>query len=247
VTESKAVLPLREQFTETGPLSFLLLLVVADFVFIFLHFMLRMTPVLDNGLFSLARDGGYPELYQYIKELWIVVLLLSIYLRTRVGGYLAWSLLFGYLLFDDALQIHERLGGYLAAELQFSPFLILRAEDIGELAVSALAGGVLLTLIAWFYGRGPTPLKRSTRHLLLLVLILVFFGVVVDMMPSAFTAMRGVVEDGGEMIAMSCIAWYVFLLNIRRGNPGFSLRRLAGDVLAQRSMRRREPRSDALR
>lgn len=50
----------------------------------------------------------------------------------------------------------------------------------------------------------------------------------------------GVVEDGGEMIAMSFIVWYVFLLNVREGDIGFSLRSLVGVTLTRRSTRTRD-------
>jgi hypothetical protein len=39
------------------------------------------------------------------------------------------------------------------------------------------------------------------------------------------------------MVAMSFVAWYVFLLNIREGNLGFALRSLIGAALTRRSTR----------
>lgn len=246
MTESKIVLPGKEQFKETSASSFLLLLLVADFAFIFLHFLLQMTPILNNPLYSLERDRGYPEFYQYVKELWIIVLLLSICVRTRAVGYIAWVMLFGYLLCDDALQVHEKSGNYIAARLYFVPLLGLRAQDFGELAVSAMSGALLLTLLAWFYVRGSGTFKRSTKHLLLLLLTVAFFGIFVDMLHAALKMGRkvdlllGVVEDGGEMIAMSFVVWYVFLLNVREGDLGFSLRSLVGAALTRRSTRTRD-------
>jgi hypothetical protein len=47
----------------------------------------------------------------------------------------------------------------------------------------------------------------------------------------------GIVEDGGEMMAMSFVAWYVFLLNVREGDLGFALRSLVGAALTRRSTR----------
>lgn len=103
MTESNIVFPGKNQLKETSASSFLLLLLVADFAFIFLHFLLEMTPILNRPLYSLEKDRGYPEFYQYVKELWIIVLLLSVCVRTRAVGYIAWIMLFGYLLCDDAL------------------------------------------------------------------------------------------------------------------------------------------------
>jgi len=242
MTESKIILPGREQ---TGASSFLLLLLVADFAFIFLHFLLLMT-IVNDPLYSLERDRGYPEFYQYVKELWIIVLLLSICVRTGAVGYIAWVMLFGYLLCDDALEVHETLGEYIATRLYFVPLLRLRARDFGELAVSAMSGALLLTLLAWAYVRGSDTFKQSTKHLLLLLLALAFFGIFVDMLHVALRMGRqvrllfGVVEDGGEMIAMSFIVWYVFLLNAREGDLDFSLRSLVVAALTRRSPRTRD-------
>ena len=63
-----------------------------------------------------------------------------------------------------------------------------------------------------------------------------------DMLHAATDASRvvrfllGVIEDGGEMILMSAIAGYAFLLNGRQGDTGFSLRRF---VAASRFRRAR--------
>lgn len=221
MNKSKIPIPWKEQFIDPSASSFLLLLLVADFAFIFLHFLWRAAPI-SNDLFSLQRDRGYAEFYQYIKEFWIIVLLLSICIRTRATGYIVWIVLFGYLLYDDALQVHETLGKYLAARLDIVPLLNLRAQDIGQLLVAAMSCMLLLTLLSWFYARGSDTFKQSTRHLLLLLFTIAFFGVFVDMLHSALKMggkvnfVLGVVEDGGEMVAMSIAGWYLFLLNIRK-------------------------------
>jgi hypothetical protein len=228
--DNELIHPWKEQFKKTSASTFLLILLVADCVFIFLHFLLVFTPLLNTKLFFLARDHGYPEIYQYVKELWIVVLLLSILIKTRALGYSVWALLFLYLLFDDALEIHETFGGYIATRPEFTPFLGLRAQDFGELAVSAVAAASLLAPLILFYIRGLDPFRQVTRHLLLFLLALAFFGVFVDMLhiPSKIgwnvVYLLVAVEDGGEMVVMSFIAWYVYLLNVRDGNIGISLR-----------------------
>ena len=217
------------RFQETSASVFLLLLLLADCAFIFLHFLLS-TPLLNSPLLSLKKDHGYPEVYQYIKELWIVALLLFILIKTRVVGYSVWVLVFLYILFDDALRIHERLGKYIAIKLEFTPFHGIRANDFGELAVSAVAAALLLTPMLLFYMRGANPFRQVTRHLLLLLLALAFFGVFIDMihvppeMGQTIKHSWGAVEDGGEMIIMSLIAWYTYLLNIRNKNIGISSR-----------------------
>ena len=207
-------------FRQTSVSTFLLLLLVADFLFICIHF-LRFTPFMDiNPLLALDKDHGYPEIYQYIKELWIVLLLVSILVKTRVISYSAWVLIFLYALLDDALQIHEMLGASIATRLNNVSLLGLPAQDIGELACSAMVAVLCLTLLAFCYSRGSPKFKQVSRHLLLLCCALAFFGVFFDMFHVFLKTgwevgwkvdeILGAVEDGGEMIVMSFIVAYVY-------------------------------------
>ena len=203
--------------------ALLLALVSADIAFVLGHYLMTIG-VLDDGLFSLERDRGYPEFFQYAKALSIVILLLLVSARSKVIGFGVWALLFLYLLLDDALQMHEVYGGYIAAYLNFAPAIGLRAQDFGEVAVSAIAGASFLALLAIFYVTGSRAFRKSSRHLLLLLMALAFFGVFIDLLHVAvdmgwrITWLLGVVEDGGEMVVMSLMAWYVFLLNTRDGD-----------------------------
>jgi hypothetical protein len=210
-------------FSEPGATLLLVLMLFGDLVYIGLHFVHAATPFLESRIFSLQRDSSYSEYFQFMKFFWIILMFLYIWRVTRVRSYGAWILVFGYFLFDDALQIHERVGELIAGHLNFAPPFNLRLVDVGELIVSATAGGILLLVLAWAYLRGPDTFKKVTRDILLLVLALAFFGVGVDM---AHSAMRVVwvldlllvmIEDGGEMIVVSLMVWYVFLLSLRKG------------------------------
>ncbi len=219
----------RSDSRTTGATTFLLLLLAVDLAFVFLHFLL-LEGVIDNTLFSLERDRGYPEFYQYIKTLSIAILLLSVLTKTKVIGYGVWSLLFVYLLLDDALSMHESYGRYVATTMALAPAIGLRAQDFGELAVSVIAAALFLSPLAWLYMRESHAFKEVSKHLLLLLVGLAFFGIFVDMLHVAIKMgwkvrfLLGVVEDGGEMVMISIMAWYVFLLNSRGGNIGSSLR-----------------------
>lgn len=215
---------------KTSASTVLLLLIAADCAFIVMHLLRRFTHVIDTPMLSLTRDRGHPEFYQYTKEFWIVILLLSILKKTRVIGYSVWILLFLYLLLDDALQIHETFGGYIATRFGFTPSLGLRAQDFGELAVSTMAAAFLVTALILPYMRGDPEFRQVTRHLVLIMLALAFFGVFVDMLHfvvpggGILSALLAVVEDGGEMVVMSLIVWYVFLLNVLVGTGGIAIR-----------------------
>lgn len=203
---------------------FLVLLVLGDLAFIFIHVMRLTVPAVESGMYALDYDRGHAEFYQYIKMLWIIALFAALLVHTRTGGFAAWGLLFAYLLLDDALAIHETAGASVAQALPFAEQAGLRAQDFGELAVSAAAGAVLLTLLAWAYARGHAAFRRASLHVVLLLAALAFFGVGVDMLQSLFrfddilAPLLGIIEDGGEMIVMSLAVWYVFLLHRGNGN-----------------------------
>jgi len=218
---------------------FLVLLLLGDLVYIAVHLVWTQTTLLDSPLAALDVDRGYSEFFQYMKLLWTSVLLVCLCLRARESGYLAWALLFAYLLVDDSFSVHEKVGEMLAHRLAFEGALRLRAVDFGELLVSATAGAVLAVGLAWAYLRGAAEFRQSSRHLLVLLLVLVFFGVVVDMVHIALDPVDWldksfvILEDGGELVAMSFITWYAFLLLVARDRMrGASLAGLVGGVKA---------------
>jgi hypothetical protein len=198
--------------------KFLILLLCADFVFIVVHICFDMN-ILSNGLFSIERDLGYAEIYQYIKEYWIVILLLILAIKNPNIVYCSWASLFTYFLLDDSLQIHAKLRHSLVSRFGFQPMFHLRARDFGELIVSLFFGFLLFTFISasHWYSRHRT--QQISKNLFILVIFLVLFGVFVDMLHVAIPFWRvkklcGLVEDGGEMVIMSLIVSYVFTLKL---------------------------------
>jgi hypothetical protein len=210
-----------DEYSTPRATRFFLLLIAADVVFVLLHFLLLVDSV-DHELLSLETDRGLAELYQYAKISLIVALFLSVRIRTGSVGYSVWALLFLYLLVDDAFSAHEVLGEHIAISLNFMPALGLRDVDFGELAASSMVLVVFLPVLGWFYLRGPEHFRDASRKLFVLLLALGFFGVFVDMLHVALmrvdwrlTFLLVVVEDGGELLVMSIIAWFVFVLNER--------------------------------
>lgn len=213
----------RKYFNEPGASLFIVLLLAADFSLVLMHSLHSITPLLSDERYSVAKPGGYGEIYQCAKYLWIVLVLAYVMHVTREGGYAAWMLLFTYLLVDDAVEMHERLGAAIADAAGFVPRFRLRALDFGELIVSAAAALLLFVGIAAAFRRGTHAFRKVTRDLLLLVAALGFFGVVVDMaqiaarMGTNIRILLETLEDGGEMAVASFMLWYVFRLAIRSG------------------------------
>ena len=101
-------------------------------------------------------------------------------------GYGLRAVLFAYVLFDDALRIHETLCTHITAKLDLHAAFGLRAKDFGELLVSAIAAVILVSPLILLYRHGVPPFRQATRHLLLLLLSLAFFGIFVDMLHVIF-------------------------------------------------------------
>jgi len=226
----------------------LALLLAADAAFVVLHVSNRFLPT-RNPLFSLSTDGGYAEVFQYLKEGWVAAALFLLCWRTRQGVYGAWALLFAYLLWDDSLTVHETAGQAIATQWGYVPAFGLRAQDFGELTVIAFAGSVFVLVTGYLYVRASEMARSVARDMVLLVGSLVFFGVVFDMAHNAIDdqQVRGltITEDSGEMIAMSLIVSYVArLLAQQQHAPGLLWQSVIAS-LTGRNRRSVHPGSDA--
>jgi len=112
-------------------------------------------------------------------------------------------------------------------------------NDYGQLAITATAGILLFLPLVWAYRKGTQIFRKISLDIGLLVLVLVFFGVVVDMMHEAVHLgyvvyfIMGFVEESGEMLAVSLILWYIFLLNVRGTNADCYLCDFVRNVLTR--------------
>lgn len=208
----------------------LTLLICADVAFIILHVVYFQTELLNNSLYSLSRDNGYAEFFQYTKFLWIILLLFGVFVRTKSPGYLAWASLFLYFLADDAFKLHENYGRVIARNLDFIPPMSVRLQDVGELIVTAIAGVIIFPLLILAFWRGSQLFRKVALDFALLLAALVFVGVAVDLVHEAIGAegfldqiVFRVLEEGGEMVVTSFILWYTFLLSLQDGDIGWFL------------------------
>lgn len=210
-----------ETYKERSSLLFLVLLLSGDIAFAVLHCLNILLPGFKKPLLSIETDQGYAEIYQYLKWLWIILVLIFVSFKEASMQYLAWVLLFAYFLLDDSLRVHERAGEMIAVEYTFKQPFGLHRQDLGELAVSAMIGSILIIPLSWAYIGGSKRFRKVSHDLSVLISVLIFFGVVVDMAHSTIdlgTAVGlsiGLIEDGGEMVSVSLILWYVFLMLIR--------------------------------
>lgn len=217
-TGSVEALPRPTDITEQrGAALLLLMLLSADLALLLLHI---IGQTLGRYSAPLRAAGLYEHIlvYQLVKLSWIILLLACLLFATRFRGYLAWMLVFGYLFLDKALEIHQRIGDYIAnnTALPLEPRLY-------QLAVMLLAGAFLFALVGFACFRGPAAFRRISRDLFLLVVAWVSFGLVTDL-AAALGLGPGIefasdfVEDGGEMLVVSLILWYVYRLAVGRGS-----------------------------
>lgn len=199
----------------------LLALISLDIFFIVASWLHYNTNLILNDSFSITKDFGYAEIAQYWKEFAIAVLLFNIFKKTGDGIFIVWSLLFNYMLLDDSLRIHEAVGNTIDNQffLANSLPLNLRGQDFGELVIISVVGSVFLLFFIRYFYKSKQTIKNISFNLASLVVLLLFFGVFIDLAHSAFPNARGIttLEDGGEMIAMSLICWYSF--NVFKHSP----------------------------
>jgi len=218
----------------------LALLLLGDAVFVALHLVNSLTPLVSNPLLNIEQDRGFAEVFQYLKFIWIIALLGTLYIKTGRLQYLPWALMFIYLLLDDSMSIHESLGGVLASWLSLTPMLGLRAQDYGELIVTAVAALLIFPALILVYWKGAHSFRQFSQDLGLLLLLLVFFGVGVDMLHvlgnelgHGIGFLLGTIEDGGEMLAVSLCVWYVFLTVLYGGTPRSRVWTIAWDTVTR--------------
>jgi hypothetical protein len=236
---------------------FFILLICGDLAFIAMHVGHVTTPHLRGPHYSLETDGGLAEFYQYMKQFWIALCLATAYIQRRQLPLLCWAGLFGFLLLDDAVQIHERVGHLLGQRLGLPALFGLRPDDLGELMVAGAVGGTLLLTLAVTLWRERGPALRISRDLLILTGILASCGVVLDVVhvvayfraPSVATALA-MLEDGGEMLVVSALTAYAFNIVLHGGNSRLNLWRVLrgqsrsrkSDEVADAPDRRASPR-----
>ncbi len=204
-------------YPRKGATEFLGLLLGIDLFFILLHLFHLYTPYFQDPAYSIEMDRGFAETFQYIQGFWLVLLFCWL---TAISSpaYLTWALLFAYIVVDDAFMLHERIGRTLAGYVPYQDVGLLRTRDIGELVVFATIGALFLLLFGAAYYWSGTLIRNTYRQLLRYFALLVFFGVVVDLLhimvgnATVAASLLGLLEDGGEMVALSLLCWYSFQL-----------------------------------
>lgn len=205
----------------------LVVLVLIDLAFIgfsVVHELGHGVDVLDPSPWLLGTDGGHSEIWGYVQQATLVLLLVALTVRSRRGIWAAWAALFLLALADDQQRLHERKGAWLAEKLSFPEGVLgLRANDLGEIAVWGLLALVPLAAVVLFHLRSDRRTRRASLGMAVLVAAYVFFGGVVDqlhvlVLGGPLESAMGTIEDGGELVVLSVSVAYVLavLQRLRR-------------------------------
>ena len=212
-------------------------LVSIDLLFILLHAVMAVLIYLNlytmPGLFAssplaLHNDGGYAEYFNYMQLLLIVGVFMMLWFRTRQPVHLAWALAFLFAAGDDALRLHERFGHWFSAAIEQPESSWLTAANIGEPLFWAACGIPLLIVIVWAYRRSQPPHRALAAITGLCFMLIAAFAFAVDIVhqlamageaPRAIKAILTVVEDGGEMLAVSFTCVVAVLMLRHFGHP----------------------------
>ena len=187
-----------------------------DFIFLGLHYHFQYETGDQFRDFLVDRDNSYAEWFQYVKFGVVLILLGFLITKYRKREYLFWFFLFFIFLLDDSIGLHERFGWHVSKLLGYKDFYGLRAIDWGELTYVVVMGPLLFLFFVYSYKNGNKDYKKRTIDLTLFVGIFLFFGIVIDMIHSYFSGSPilgrwlTIIEDGGEMITLSFMAWYIF-------------------------------------
>lgn len=194
----------------------LVLLLCCDLAFFAVHSANELFRPVPNPLLNISKDKSYPEVFQYLKFFWIIILQVFIAIKHSWFSMISWILFFSYLLVDDSMRLHEDYGRGLAERFGFQPRFGLRAKDFGELCISAGSGIVLSGVLTWGWLSGNQHFRTLSRDLFMLMGLLILFGVGFDAIHTMLdygwwsSFIFGALEDGGEMLTVSLILWHMF-------------------------------------
>jgi len=208
-----SIAPIQAFLKQALSAQVLYLCVAADIVFIGLNVLYEFVPAIDDPSLQITLDRGYAEVFQYVKTFWISGILATAAFKSRSVLYGVWASFFTYLLLDDSLRIHENW-----SKAPYFPSLFgINSHASGEFIISVSIGLIFLTLIAVTYRSGDALARAVSRFLVWMILLLGFVGVFIDgfhtvVQVGLLDPVLTTLEDGGEMVIVSVILSFVFLL-----------------------------------
>ncbi len=187
-----------------------------DFSFILLHIVTSyQKSAYSDSILLLDTPYGLPELFQFLKYMFILTLIATYILKNKWKSYVALFILFLTFFMDDLFQLHNLVASYIATVFQLKESWGLKGQDLGYI-IYILCLGVIVLSISWFgFFKTSNKTRNGYKTIMLLVFLFLFFGIIMDGVNHFMTYTYGpqilftVIEEGGEMIALSLLVCYI--------------------------------------
>jgi hypothetical protein len=193
----------------------LLGLLIVDGIFMVVHavrwFFYQESGLLHSSLFDISADWSLAEMFNYLQTALLVALLWRLGRRRGMAVFTGWAALYFLALLDDSLQFHERGGYYLVDHYGIPSVFGLRPQDLAEVMVWLGLGVPATAAVLIGARRSAADANRLAAMMIVPFAALLFFAVGVDMV-HAVVKKLGILEDGGEMVAISAACALALLL-----------------------------------
>jgi len=201
----------------------LLAMLVLDLVFLALTLAQSSFHGLADGAFSMLSQHGIAEHWQYLKQLVCAGLLFHAGARCHQRLLVAWAGLFLYLFATDAFLLNDVIASWFMARVQLPSGLPGYHWQQWTVITTSVAGLLLLGTVAHAHlttaGRN---IRLDSLSIAALLGVFLFFGMLVDglhkfiVLPVSLSVDPVLlVEEWGQMLALSVIVLAVYITTIR--------------------------------
>jgi len=164
--------------------------------------------------FNLGLDSSVAEKFNHGLAFLAAFFLLIARLQVRSRALVFLTVLYGAIWFDDSARYHERAGEKLGRALDLPYRFGLGPQEYGELLAWAILGVILALVFLWSWAGRRGGDGGVIAPFFLCFVLLALCGIGADMlhnvMPPYLDLLMQVIEDGGEMIAVTLSAALAF-------------------------------------
>ena len=201
---------IRNMLSERTFLRWLGVLLIMDALLIFLHIM---------KVISITMDGGVSELFENTKIALAALCYAMIFAYRRRLIFLALAVIFILVFADNTLTIHESLGKQLQVIYGDVRFYGMHAKDLGELLVFGVYAALSISLLGLGLVWSDGVYRTYGLVAILSLCILGGFAVGIDFLHAIvgdsnrlLNGLLNLIEDGGELVAISIICATAFAI-----------------------------------
>lgn len=192
-------------------------LLVADIGFMVLYvlsaFLFQLYEIQIHQFLYFNTENSLASTWGYAKYGFALALFYALFRESKNVGFVLLIAILLILLLDDAAELHDKLGLALGRYLDFGLFAGLEGQDRGEPVVYVFMAAIIFTLLYISFGYFKSSNMQTFINFTWALLLLAFFGAAFDVVHAVFFAdteflsaldvVATVIEDGGELLAVS--------------------------------------------